>query len=75
MSKQMNLSNDLNNNLNNDLNNNFNNDFNNDFNGKLGYTQCFKIINGQIVPVNMYAKIIVESEHEPKFNIKFDNID
>lgn len=48
MSKQINLSNDL----------------NNDFNEKLGYTQCFKIINGQVIPINMYAKIIVEPEHE-----------
>ncbi|AEQ33126.1 hypothetical protein [Acanthamoeba polyphaga mimivirus] len=39
---------------------------------KLGYTQCFKIIKGQMVPINLYAKMIIEPEQNPTYHIKFE---
>nr|AEX62251.1 hypothetical protein mv_L46 [Moumouvirus Monve] len=41
----------------------------------IGYTQCFKIITGKIVPINLFAKIITESENNSNNNLEIDNID
>ncbi|AQN68721.1 hypothetical protein [Saudi moumouvirus] len=40
----------------------------------IGYSQCFRIINGEIVPINIFAKIITESENNSN-NLEIDNID
>ncbi|AVL94306.1 hypothetical protein mvi_946 [Megavirus vitis] len=39
---------------------------------KLEYTQCFRIIKGQMVPINLYAKMIIEPEHESTHYIKLE---
>ncbi|AHA44972.1 hypothetical protein [Acanthamoeba castellanii mimivirus] len=42
---------------------------------KLEYSQCFKIVNGQIIPVNVFAKIVLDTKNNSKLFSKIDEID
>ncbi|AKI80584.1 hypothetical protein QJ850_gp115 [Acanthamoeba polyphaga mimivirus] len=44
-------------------------------NNKLGYSQCFKIVNGQIIPVNVFAKIALDTKNNFEKFSKMDEID
>lgn len=42
---------------------------------KLGYSQCFKIVNEQIIPVNLFAKFVLDTKNNSKLISKMDEID
>ncbi|AEQ32945.1 hypothetical protein [Megavirus chiliensis] len=44
-------------------------------NNMLGYSQYFKIINGKIVPINLFAKIIVDTKDKLNSSLEIENID
>nr|WBF70256.1 hypothetical protein [Megavirus caiporensis] len=51
------------------------NNFNELDDKKLGYTQCFRIIKGKMIPINLYAKMIIEPEQNSSYYIKLDDIE
>ncbi|AGF84882.1 hypothetical protein QJ854_gp900 [Moumouvirus goulette] len=44
-------------------------------NNMFGYSQCFKIIIGKIVPINLFAKNIVDSKDKIIYSLEIESID